>query len=75
MANSETVFRKTKELHFKLGGGAPVLTMNRLHRELMLRPEELRRHILTLKGQDLIKFTDSTGSAITVTDLGQKTTL
>jgi hypothetical protein len=75
MANMETVFRKAKELNSKIGGGKPKLPLKTFERQLCLTPEETRRHILDLKNRDLIRFTDSTGLIVELTDLGRKTRL
>lgn len=75
MANMETVFRKVKELHLKLGGGNPVITMKRMERALLLTPEEMKRHIMALRGKELLQFANTGGSQIALTPLGHKTRL
>jgi hypothetical protein len=72
MSNPKTIFRKTKEIHYQMGGNAQIL-VDRIASELELSTSEVKEHLTSLKNMRLIRFKDTTNDTVEVTKIGLST--
>ena len=73
MTSAKFVFRKAKEIHYKLATGNREVSIERIASELEITAEEANTHLLSLKNLRLIRFKDAETGAIEVTKIGLST--
>jgi transcription initiation factor IIE alpha subunit len=75
MTSAKIVFRKAKEIHFKISGGNREVPIEQLATELQISLEEVNTHLLSLKNLRLIRFKDKGTEMIEMTKIGLSTTV
>jgi hypothetical protein len=71
--SNKLIFRKAKELHYKIGGKNPQVQVDTIQSELMLSGEEMKYYLDSLRKLRLIKFADETPETIELTKVGLAT--
>jgi predicted ArsR family transcriptional regulator len=72
MSNPKTVFRKTKEIHYQIGGH-PEIAVGSIASALELSTDEVKEHLTSLKNLRLVRFKDTTNDTVEVTKIGLST--
>ena len=74
MTSAKIVFRKAKEIHYKLESGNRQVPVERIANELQLSPEEVNTHLVSLQTLRLVKFKDKTTTdTVEMTKIGLST--
>ncbi len=74
MTSAKIVFRKTKEIHYKLESGNRQVPVERIANELQLSPEEVNTHLVSLQTLRLVRFKDkATTDTVEMTKIGLST--
>jgi predicted transcriptional regulator len=71
--SNKLIFRKAKELHYKIGGKQPQVQVNAIQDELALSQEEMKYYLDSLKKLRLIRFDEATPEVIEITKVGLNT--
>ena len=72
--SNKLIFRKAKEMHFKIGGKQPQLQVGEIQSELSLSREEMKYYLDSLKKLRLIKF-EEIPDVIEMTKVGLNTVI
>lgn len=73
--SAKIVFKKAKEIHFKMASGHREVPIEQLATELQISLEEVNEHLLSLKNLRLIRFIDKGTELIEMTKIGLSTTV
>ncbi|RYE23361.1 MAG: hypothetical protein EOP51_10795 [Sphingobacteriales bacterium] len=73
--SNKLIFRKAKEMHFKIGGKQPQVQVGEIQTELSLSPEEMKYYLDSLKKLRLIKFDVDQPETIEITKVGLNTVI
>lgn len=73
MTSAKIVFRKAKEIHYKLDRGSTEVPVERIANELQLTTDEVNIQLLSLKNLRLIRYKDKATESIEVTKIGLST--
>jgi RIO-like serine/threonine protein kinase len=74
MTSAKIVFRKAKEIHYKLENGNRQVPVERIANELQLSPEEVNTHLVSLQTLRLVRFKDKTTTdTVEMTKIGLST--
>jgi RIO-like serine/threonine protein kinase len=74
MTSAKIVFRKAKEIHYKLDSGNRQVPVERIASELQLSHEEVNAHLISLQTLRLVRFKDkTTNDMVEVTKIGLST--
>jgi hypothetical protein len=71
--SNKLIFRKAKELHYKIGGKNPQVHIDAIQSELQLSQDDMKYYLDSLRKLRLIKFTDESPESIEITKVGLNT--
>ena len=73
--SNKLIFRKAKEMHYKIGGKQPQVQVGDIQTELSLSAEEMKYYLDSLKKLRLIKFEADQPEVIEITKVGLNTVI
>lgn len=71
--SNKLIFRKAKEMHYKIGGKNPQVQVDAIQNELALSGEDMKYYLDSLRKLRLIKFSDEAPENIELTKVGLAT--
>lgn len=71
--SNKLIFRKAKELHYKIGGKNPQVHIDAIQSELQLSQDDMKYYLDSLRKLRLIKFNDEAPESIEITKVGLNT--
>ena len=71
--SNKLIFRKAKELHYKIGGKNPQVHIDAIQSELQLSQDDMKYYLDSLRKLRLIKFNDEATESIEITKVGLNT--
>ena len=71
--SNKLIFRKAKELHYKIGCKKPQVHIDAIQSELQLSQDDMKYYLDSLRKLRLIKFNDEAPESIEITKVGLNT--